>query len=99
MDEHFMTVLRTEKTFGQKYAEVLSTKQERIRTAQNDARDESLLLLKQAQQQIEQESVENNESIKAELQQIDAGLNEELRKIDSLDIDALAAKIMKKVVE
>jgi len=99
MDEHFMTVLRTEKTFGQKYAELLSTKNDRIRSAQNDARDESLQLLKAAQQEIEQESVDNQASITKELQQIDAALADELRSIDSLDIENIALKIMKKVVE
>ena len=99
MDEHFMTVLRTEKTFGQKYAELLSTKNDRIRSAQNDARDESLQLLKAAQQEIEQESVANQASITKELQQIDAVLADELRSIDNLDIENIALKIMKKVVE
>ena len=94
-----MTVLRTEKTFGQKYAELLSTKNDRIRSAQNDARDESLQLLKAAQQEIEQESVDNQASITKELQQIDAALADELRSIDSLDIENIALKIMKKVVE
>lgn len=94
-----MTVLRTEKTFGQKYADILATKNDRVRASQNDARDESLQLMKQAQKKIESESIENKVSIDAELQTINNLLNDELHKIDSLDCDEIALKIMKKVVE
>ena len=97
MDEHFMTVLRTEKTFGQKYAQLLSTKDERVRQAQDAAREESLKLFKQAQDYVDVKGEEHTKAVNEELLKIQNTLEHDLSTLDGLDLDKIVMKIMKKV--
>ena len=99
MDEHFMTVLRTEKTFSEKYAELESSRTERLRIAQGSAHDESKTMLKKAQSNMELRAKEVMVSTDAEIKQINVKLEQDIHSLDSLDVETVALKLLKKVMK
>ncbi len=99
MDDHFMTVLRTEKTFSEKFAELELSRIERIRISQESAHDESLSLFKEAQKKMDGRAEEVRTQIESELKQIDSKLQNNIETLDALDVSKVALKIMKKVMK